>query len=294
MHRLNCTVPGAARLECLRGLPAAQLLQASIDTNAFMHSPIGTAYGPVMDGTFINRQHFESLELGLFRKVPLLITNMRDEGMFFVGSEIVSALMTPYEFIHRTVPFMNQSEFSELHSLYKEDSSGLRNHNDSDVLSDYYFKCPSRAIATAYAKEGLPVIKSFFSHVIGASYIPLLNMIFKSDLGASHGTDLPFWWQFQSIMIPFGQERALSRVMLRGLMDFGSCPDLRNCRISGIEGSRVWPLYEQGRINLKTPVTQIFYEADTEIDQRCEFFGRVITEKYQSGPFPGQEPPLKH
>ena len=77
--RANCLL-GASNLDCLRALNSTELLKFSIETDYSMNAPITAAYGPIMDGVFITRQHFDSMERKLFRKIPLMLNTNQDEG----------------------------------------------------------------------------------------------------------------------------------------------------------------------------------------------------------------------
>ena len=142
-----------------------------------------------MDGTFINRQHYESVALGLFRKVPLMISNVLDEGMFFIGARIIWGDMTPTSLKTRLLPYFTKEDHAQLDNLYPTENSVKQYHNLSNVLSDYYFHCPSRRMAIAYRNQGLPVTRTFFKHFLSAA--SAISQI--KNMGVVHGSDIPFW-----------------------------------------------------------------------------------------------------
>ena len=138
----KCTV-GQTSLQCLRDLPAQDLLDASLRTNKQLNSAILTSYGPVLDGKFIRRQHFDSLRLGLFRKIPLMVSTTKDEGVFLTRAKILDTKeMTPYEFEHKLFRFFNESDLKVIEKEYSHDLSedGIENYNLSRVATDFYFQ----------------------------------------------------------------------------------------------------------------------------------------------------------
>lgn len=293
LQRTNCT--GVAKVACLRSLPSNILLDAAIEANAYMSTPFGTAFGPVLDGKFITRQHYESLALGLFRKVPIMLSTTRDEGMYFVGSKIQAGTHAPEDIIQHLIPYLTPEQKKQLHQLYPPDTNSMMYHNVSNVLGEYCFQCPAVRMARAYEAHGLPVTKIMFSHIIGIQHLSILGGIFKGISGALHGGDIPFWWQFKSVLDlgSFeGLEVGLANVMLSGLMDFGSCANPSNCTISGVESSIPWVRYPLGRTNLDVPVkTNVYTEPDDDFDEHCEFFQRAIDSNYDSGNMVGQFQP---
>lgn len=259
-------------------------------TNAAAKSPVTTAYGPLLDGRLWTRQARESLKLGKFRKIPIMMNTQSDEGNYFIMNSVNNGLITPDEFKARLLPFMTTNELYGLDQYYPKGGNPKMPHYDlSRIFTEYYFQCPHRKLALAYATNGLPVIKSYFTHELGASKLP-----FVPYMGVAHGTDIPFWWQF--LVILGHEERELARVMLKAMIDFGSCKDFKNCKIGGTKGSVEWPLYladkgkEGVRTRLQIPVAQIETESDAEFDARCAYFDRIIESK--KGPIAGQAPPV--
>lgn len=263
---VNCTMP--QNLECLRALSAHDMLQASIKTNNDVGTVLHTSFGPFVDGFFIRRQHHDSLSSGLFRKIPVMINTNIDEAMFFIPTD--SSLID--SFTRKLFPYMTNEEIHRLKTLYPDDGSALVHHNVSQILTDFFFQCPARLLAKTYTDAGLPVFKSLFKHELALLTLPGL-----SNHGVTHGSDIPFWFQLQSVMIPFGNERQLSRAMLKALIDFGSCPDPKNCIIGGLDGSMTWPQYGEGSvINLETPIRNFDTMNDDVYADRCDYFHKVI------------------
>lgn len=196
--KTNCT--NEPRLACLRSISALELLRAS-ELNMFeVNSPVQTLWGPCIDGSMIKRQNYESLDLGLFTKVPLLISTDADEGTIFLAG--IKSQFEINTYIKRVFPFMSTEQLHTLHQLYPDIShnteslsTGNENqirdnilfHNASKAFGDYFFSCPARKLATVYSKAGLPVTRALFRHAPG-----FLNLL-PTKVGATHVSDLPFW-----------------------------------------------------------------------------------------------------
>lgn len=88
----------------------------------------------MLDGVHFKRQPYESLKLGLFRKIPLMINTNLDEGNYFLMGKIVSNSLDPDEFTKRLVPFMNSTQFKGLIELYPNPTEG--NHMPYSKIND--------------------------------------------------------------------------------------------------------------------------------------------------------------
>lgn len=265
-------------LECLRDLPANDLLEASLLTKKEINSPISTAFGPLLDGKIFQRQQHESLRLKLFRKIPMMINTVQDEGVFLT-SKIASKEVSEVDFRRRVIPFLNQTDWLEVNKLYPADDSYIPLHNLSQAriwlikaVTDFYFQCPSRKIAEAYQQAGLPVTKSYLEYELG------IYKLFGVK-GVVHGSDLALWWQFHLFLYFFSGETTLSKTLLGALMDFGACRDPQECKIGGKSHSIEWPRYENGRINLMNPVTKFSIQPDTQFDPQCAMWDRIVASK---------------
>ena len=286
-NRLGClSEPG---IECIVKADPYKLLKAAVDTNAAMDSPLTSIYGPVYDGDLIQRPNLESLRLGLYRKIPVLINTNQDEGRYFT-TQYMKTEDYANKWKKRLFGFMNLTDVQGLDRIYPRDDSPLPFNNYSQLLTDFYFQCPGRNLAKSLLRDGVPVYKTMFRHQLG-----LLSLPFFPKLGVCHGSDIPFWFQFHALMLPWSEERKLSRIMIQGLIDFSSCPDIHQCRLGGTEGSLPWPRYNStaagARVDLVTPVTRFVPVADTQFDFRCDYYNQVIQAKGDD--IHGQYPPIK-
>jgi carboxylesterase type B len=147
--------------------------------------PLTTCYGvfelilaPLLDGRHFTRQISDSLDLGLFRKIPLMINTNLDEGQFFVSLKLVDDLeATQDKYLSRLLPYYSQEDFSNLKNIYTENAPFSESNTGLiKIVSDYMFQCPSRKMAKAYSKFGEPVIKSLFTQRIGLFQIPPIKL----------------------------------------------------------------------------------------------------------------------
>jgi hypothetical protein len=83
-------------------------------------------------------------------------------------------------------------------------------------------------------------------------------------------------------MGPFGEEKALSRHMVKSWFDFGRCTS-KNCDVGGLNSSR-WPefttLPQGARITFTTPVSGLHAVDDSTKDKKCAFFEDVVASKH--------------
>lgn len=263
--RIGCYGPKV--IACFRNATADDLLQAQLDVTATFESPLTTIFQPLLDNKLFTRSPYDALASGQFLRIPLMISTVLDEGNYFTITK-VKDLESSIKFRRSMFKWMTRSEYAQLERIYPNDSEF---HGSSQMLTDFYFACPARRLATTYAKANLPVYKTFMTHAVG-----VLQM-FK-PFGACHGSDIPFWWQFQAIMTPSlfdiagGQERQLSKAMLDGLLDFAY-----GKRLIGGKGLPRWPNYTSGNaLELRIPIKSVRTFKDNRLDRTCEFLDKAV------------------
>lgn len=267
---------GPNRIECLRSLSAEDLLHASEETQNAC-DPVATIWLPIigsdwltLDYNFVPRQQRESLQMGLFRKIPIMITTAADEGGFFIPSKPPKSNEEISAFHKKLFPFMRDEMLVELDILYPPVPS-LK--NIAKTMSDYLFNCPARNLAKSYASFNQPVYRGIFNHSIGIANLPL-----SSKFPVIHGMDLAFWWMQTQIM--GSKEASLSRAMTNYWISFGKCEGLENCIVGGNSKSPEWPEYstmsDGARINFIIPVIAITIDGDNMTDTKCEFLERAV------------------
>jgi carboxylesterase type B len=230
-----------------------------------------------MDGNLFDRQQYDSLDQGLFRKIPILVSNVRDEGMKFTLNQVKTEDDVA-SFLHRLLPFLTEDKMATLHTMYPSEKTSMPFHNVSQIFSDVLFKCPARKMALTFYKNHLPVTKIMLNYQL---FAVKLN---KDDVGVVHGSDIPLWWQF-SVMLQ-GKEEKLAELMMQSTTDFSKCEDPFKCNIGSTATSAGWPLYTSasGSITEINGWNDIDFASDTTIDSKCDFFENEIMKR---GSVPG-------
>lgn len=270
----NCNTPDM--IQCLTDLSAEKLMAASHQTNTIMNFYLSTIWGPVIDGVYLQRQQHVSLQLGLVRKIPLLITTNLDEAQFFVPIQGFSA-QEMLDFRDRLFPSLI-GNFTELERLYPSKNESHLGHNISSASTDFLFQCPARLTAKTFSNFGVPVFRTMFNYSSWAA-----KTAFGST-SAMHGVDLLFWWQTHFLMTL--DEIQLSKLMLHGLIDFATCTNIVDCRIGEQENVSAWHIYSnvttptRGYKTVFTlPITEISTQFDDEWDQKCAFFDELVASR---------------
>lgn len=128
-------------IACLRNMTAHDLNAASLETNTVFNSPLSSIWGkkvltvgPIQDGNLINRAHFRSIELGKFRKVPIMINTNSDEAMFFLPELITKPSDFP-SMKSRVFPWFSENEMARLDRYYPQEvDSAMLYHNFSAAV----------------------------------------------------------------------------------------------------------------------------------------------------------------
>lgn len=198
--------------------------------------------------------------------------------------------MTDLQFRSESMPFASQKDLDSLRDYYNRIApKRLQYYNVTELMGDYAFQCPSFDIARAFADAGLPVIKTYFTklHVLRPYLIDrtALNSV-------SHGSDVPFFWQKHSILNY--EEVELSRVMVKGLLDFGKGDEKLESSIGKTAKSGEWVRYRKNEY-LMTELTcpTIRYMTDDKYFDRCNAIRQIVDKSVDERGYPKQLFPLK-
>ncbi|KAJ7139650.1 Alpha/Beta hydrolase protein [Mycena epipterygia] len=161
-------LPGAARLACLKKVPAATI-------RSFTNGPTSGAFEPLVDDITVFSDPLERIRTGLTARVPFIIGNMQNDGsVFAVGLTNLSAFLLA-TFDGLVLP-------AEVRPLYP----GL---NDSliisEIIKDAEFLCPAQLWSAATVGAG---IRSVYRYTYGAVFADL--QLFPGA-GAWHSSELP-------------------------------------------------------------------------------------------------------
>ncbi|KAJ6614098.1 Carboxylesterase [Mycena sp. CBHHK59/15] len=166
---VGCTqAPGAARLQCVRQVPAATIRN-------FTNGPLSGSFGPLVDNFTEFTNPLERLRSKSTARVPLIIGNMENDGTAF--AEGTTSLT---DFLGIEFPGLPISP-DLVRSLYP----GL---NDSvviaDAIRDVAFRCPAELWSAALVGSG---ISSVFRYTYGAVFADLQKF---PGAGAWHSSEI--------------------------------------------------------------------------------------------------------
>ncbi|KAH9959039.1 Alpha/Beta hydrolase protein [Russula compacta] len=208
---VGCTQPpGPSRLQCLRGVPAANISAYTNGPNtlyfvyeAILVSRLSSASATGFDDPL------ERIRTRQSAQVPILLGNMQNDGIVFALRDPQNlSVFVAEEFGSRVTPDV-------VRGLY----TGL---NDSEVISaverDVMFRCPSKLWADAFVSIG---IKDVYRYTYGAVFADLQ---FPPATGAWHGSELPILFGTYDCSTATAAEVELSHSFQTALANFAKNP----------------------------------------------------------------------
>ncbi|KAJ7456522.1 Carboxylesterase [Mycena latifolia] len=166
---VGCTqAPGAARLACLKQVPAAVIRN-------YTNGPASGAFRPVVDNVTVFADPLQRIRTGLTARVPFMIGHTQDDGsLFAVGLTDLSAYLA--------TTFGGLVTVDQMHALYP----GLNdNQVISEIVKDFEFLCPAELWSGAAVGAGIPNV---FRYAYGPVFADL--QLFP-NAGAWHSSELP-------------------------------------------------------------------------------------------------------
>lgn len=247
---------------CLQQVPADVILTATEPD----------FFSIVMDGLYVQRQPVESLLMGKFSRVPLLIGTNTNEGTYFTYKTIKSEADIA-KYYNDTVPYINEQQRKELMRLYPTASYKAPYLAAADVVGDRLFQCPTNLMARVYADEGIPVFKYRWHHQMTLSK-PFTG---NASLGSFHFSEVPFVFNLRFLFLTH-QEFILGRI-LNGMWVQFVVRGNPNLRQDPFDNIIQWPLYtkfsDYEQVVFQTPVESITIEDDGNREAKCLFWDRV-------------------
>jgi carboxylesterase type B len=229
------------KLECLRKVDAEKLWLSSR----------GQMYFPVVDFNILKEQPLKTFLNGRFKKIPLLLSTVKDEGTLFTFPLVKSvAHIVPVE--RKLLPFLNATAFERLQELYP--TSDVKSDEAFKVVGQIYgdvlFQCPSLLLALS-SNQDAPVYKYLF------------DVSQPGILGVSHGSDLPYIWSFK----PDSQEsnNPESEFLVKQWSNFVTKANL----------SSGWEKFNGTR--LRVTKRDNYMETDNDAEGRCAFWFNTIS-----------------
>jgi len=232
VERLSCPDNGMESIaQCMRGLSAQHLALQQYIT----HGPLQFPFLPVIDGTFLLEEPVETMHRRAFKKCPILIGSVANEGSAFIIYEILkyvnltSLSMTYVQFIesltemfyhyprfNRTIGPLTLEAIKFQYTDWVDKDDDLANLRALDAsLGDSQFICPLNQFAQAYSHARENVYTYFFTQRFSGNPWP-------KWMGVLHGDDIMF--MFGEATKPglnfTDDEKKLSRKMMRYWTNF--------------------------------------------------------------------------
>ncbi|KAI0062565.1 alpha/beta-hydrolase [Artomyces pyxidatus] len=227
----GCTqAPGAARLDCLRQIPAATI-------HNYTNGPLSGTFDPVVDNMTRYDDDLTRIRTNNTARVPILIGSLQDDGTVFTSG--VKNLTTALPDLFGA----NAPSVATVRALYP----GL---NDSQVIAAAYrdknFRCPAKLWSEAFVGSGIEYV---YRYTYGASFAddaPYPN------LGAWHTSELPELFGTYNASTATADEETLSNSFQTAFANFVKNPK--------VPPAANWPEYGSGT------VAKIAYNGNVDLD----------------------------
>jgi para-nitrobenzyl esterase len=176
---LGCTGPDV--LACLRGKSTEEIMTA-LPTGTDLVFGTGAQWFPVLDGWNLPDMPSKLLEAQSFEKVPTILGANADEGtLFFALANTPVPDEATFELLaEQLVP----GHGKEVVAHYPPATYGSVQKAASAAVGDAGFVCPTRKMARAFAKAGVPTFLYHFT------YAPTGALL--SNLGAFHSAEVKY------------------------------------------------------------------------------------------------------
>jgi para-nitrobenzyl esterase len=217
---VGCKGPGV--LSCLRAKSVDAVISALPLKRASLLPP-GVWWGLTIDGVELARRPLESLRMGDFARVPLVIGWNRDEGILHTVS---FPSVEPSERDGFVRDVFGEAAVRRVPERYAKASP---KQSLTDIVTDGVFACQARRVARVLAKQDVPVFLYEWARALDH---PVAHRV-----GATHGVELFFLWGNPGMGIGLSDEElALSRTMMQA---WGRFAHTGNPNGNGL----VWPRY---------------------------------------------------
>ncbi|CBY02067.1 similar to lipase [Plenodomus lingam JN3] len=281
----------ASLLSCLRSAPIDAISNAS--TTVFFESnyAITWPFQPTLGGPLFEQRGSASGVNGNFYSIPIITTNVRDEGKWHAPGDLVTN-DDFLGFLHNLLPNLSAQDLSDLAVLYPDpattpisDSPYAYSPNStqydriSAALSDYMYICPGQetAVRLSAAESSPPVFKLNFA----------VNNTFPPWQGIPHTADGRYIWAEQGGVggVQHPDVGTLLHSYLANFVVSGDPNGKGGMNSNGLNGSvpatptPYWPPYvdawEEGKPGLQLvmrPFGQTAVESDAGRRVQCEWW----------------------
>ena len=204
-HRFGCMTSRPNELiRCLRNRSVADFPWNDFDQ--ITHGITQFPFVPVIDGVFLPTHPMKSLQIGDFKKIPLLLGTNQHEGTYFLVYEqpivfkhtdeslvsrdhfamVLDGIFTYYpQYPHKINPFVLDAIIHFYTPWINPDNQTLLRDRIGDSLGDLNFVCPTVDLAEHYARDNLDVYFYEFRHRYSVNPWP-------PWMGVMHGDEIFF------------------------------------------------------------------------------------------------------
>ena len=260
--------------ECLKALPAATLLNASIEGLA-LPQYAGFDFAPSIDGGIIPDSPHTLLQQGKFAKIPFISGNNQDEGTLFTPTYINSTVEVELALSVLEPKTPNSTILGDILSLYPNDpsmGSPFGTGNETFGLAPEF-----KQLAAIIGDNGFQTNRRWFldqsnSHGLTQTWSYLFNALTPGAepyLGSYHGSEVAFVYGLVSEALNYTEaDVALSQAMINYWLNFAYYTDPNG------PGSNAtyWPAYGGNKTLLQLNGTNTTLIPDTFRQTQISFF----------------------
>lgn len=260
----------AADIVCLRNKSVEDINEAQQAVTLKITSGKFDEYfepiGPIVDGDEITVQPMVAAMIGSFRKIPVILGTVSEEGRFFVYS-VWNRTLTKVEY-ESALAILHPTDFRKLEEEYHITNETDLRDELSQVVSDYLFTCATRnATQNIIKRNDNQTYLYVFDHATEARGGWGKDTFCEGH--ACHASELGYVFQNRLVGMPTAEEDQLSELMLMYWSNFAHtlnpnsgprCPKLR------------WPVYRA-----REPVLMYFQTPESDVlsqyrKPQCDFW----------------------
>ncbi|XP_077180758.1 cholinesterase-like [Paroedura picta] len=220
---------------------------------------------PTTDGDFLPDDPQKLVESRRFQSKPIMIGTTSDEGSIYVyfaapsSHKFNESLLTWEELLtllNTTISNATEDFIQSIALMYsKAEPEGPAQNRSvlSQTWGDYYTVCPANRVATATAKNGIPVYAYTFTHRTNGSFWP-------EWMGATHGAEIPYLFGTQAVLpVTNGTHTKAELELITQVMQYWAEFARSGNPTPSNVSEKTWPLYN--------PEEKNFFRISTEPPQ---------------------------
>ncbi|WVF69607.1 hypothetical protein IAT40_004385 [Kwoniella sp. CBS 6097] len=279
---------GDSAWNCLKTLPAEQLLQGQLAVKSNVLYQAGFVYGPSIDGDLVPDSPHSLLSQGKFAKIPFISGNNKDEGTGFVPKTVNSTefALTLISLLEAGVP--NNETLLQLTQLYPNDPSlgspfGTGNETfglspsfkqAAAIFGDAAFQATRRHFLAQANVHGLSQTWTYQFEQPTPDYPPYLGVFHASEIPFVFGAARPEIG-FPSISMNYtAQDAQLSDTMINYWLNFAYFTNPNGPSDSSVANATYWPTHDisQNKNILRLKSDNVTLFQDDYRQEQTDFF----------------------